>query len=90
MIWFGSRVRGVPAPGSDVDVCLLLDRSDKPFRERIPDYLPFGSSVGLPVGVDLHPYTLAEFERLRREHPSWHRAIVSGVDIPLGPGPSAT
>ena len=77
IIWFGSRVNGIPAPGSDVDVCLALARSDKPFRERIGDYLP----LGFPVGLDLFPYTLAELERLRREHSSWHRAITSGVDL---------
>ena len=83
IIWFGSRVHGIPAPGSDVDLCLVLTRSDKPFRERIGAYLPFG----FPVGLDLFPYTLAELERLRREHPSWHRAIASGIDLlPLSRG----
>ena len=76
-VWFGSRVHGIPAPGSDVDVCLVLARSDKPFRERIADYLP----VGFPVGLDLFPYTLAELERLRRERPAWHRAMTSGRDL---------
>ena len=77
IIWFGSRVTGTPAPGSDVDLCILLADSHKPFRERIGDYMPFG----FPVGLDLFPYTLAEFERLRTEHPSWYRAIAAGVDL---------
>ena len=76
-VWFGSRVHGIPAPGSDVDICLVLARSDKPFRERAADYLP----VGFPVGLDLFPYTLAELERLRRERPAWHRAMTSGCDL---------
>ena len=83
IIWFGSRVSGTPAPGSDVDLCILLAGSDKPFRERIGDYLPFG----FPVGLDLFPYTLAEFERLRAERPSWYRAIAAGVDLHPGPDP---
>ena len=77
IIWFGSRVNGIPAPGSDVDLCLVLADSDKPFRERIGDYLP----LGFPVGLDLFPYTVAELERLRQEHASWHRALTSGVDL---------
>ena len=77
IIWFGSRVTGTPAPGSDVDLCILLAGSDKPFRERIGDYLPFG----FPVGLDLFPYTLAEFERLQTERPSWYRAIAAGVEL---------
>ena len=77
IVWFGSRVNGIPAPGSDVDVCLALAHSEKPFRERIGDYLP----LGFPVGLDLFPYTLDELERLRHEQPAWHRAITSGVDL---------
>ena len=77
IVWFGSRVNGTPSPGSDVDVCLVLARSDKPFRERAADYLP----VGFPVGLDLFPYTAEELERLRRDHPSWHRAVTAGVDL---------
>ena len=82
IIWFGSRVTGTPAPGSDVDVCVVLAHADKPFRDRLGDYLPYG----FPVGVDLFPYTEAELERLRREHPSWHAAIASGVEIATGSG----
>ena len=76
-MWFGSRVNGTPSPGSDVDICLVLARSDKPFRERAGDYLP----VGFPVGLDLFPYTAEELDRLRLDHPSWHRAITAGVDL---------
>lgn len=82
IIWFGSRVTGTPAPGSDVDVCVVLADADRPFRNRIGDYLPYG----FPVGVDLFPYTVAELERLRSERPSWYAAISSGVDLDIGAG----
>ena len=59
---------------------MVLGHADKPFRDRIGDYLPYG----FPVGVDLFPYTETELERLRLEHPSWHAAISSGVDIGVG------
>ena len=77
LIWFGSRVNGTPAPGSDVDACVVISRSDRRFRDRIGDYLPFG----FPVGIDLFPYTVAELDRLRDEHPAWYRAITSGIEI---------
>ena len=77
IVWFGSRVNGIPTPGSDVDVCLVLTCSDKPFRDRAADYLP----LGFPVGLDLFPYTVEEFERLRSDYPSWHGAITAGVDL---------
>ena len=74
IIWFGSWVTGLPAPGSDVDLCLILSSSDKPARDRISDYLP----LGFPVGIDLFAYTLAEFEGLSL---GWKKAITSGIDV---------
>jgi predicted nucleotidyltransferase len=76
-IWFGSWIGGMPSPGSDVDLCLIVSSSDKPARERISAYLP----LGFPVGIDLFIYTPQEFEHLRNTSPGWYQAIVSGVDI---------
>jgi predicted nucleotidyltransferase len=77
IIWFGSWVNGIPRPGSDVDLCLILSSTDKPMHERAADFLP----VGFPVGVDLFVYTRAEFERLQAEYPGWFQAIASGSDL---------
>jgi len=77
VIWFGSWVTGLPSPGSDVDLCLILSSSDKPPRDRISDYLP----LGFPVGIDLFAYTKNEFERLRHSSPGWFEAIISGLEI---------
>ena len=77
VIWFGSWVNGLPTPGSDVDLCLILSSSNKPFRDRISEYLP----LGFPVGMDLFVYTKAEFEKLRDSSPDWYGAILSGVDV---------
>jgi predicted nucleotidyltransferase len=77
IIWFGSWVGGTPAPGSDVDLCLIITSSDEPARNRISKYLP----LGFPVGVDLFVYTRDEIERLRASSPGWYRAIASGEDI---------
>ncbi len=77
VIWFGSWVNGIPMPGSDVDLCLIVSHSDLPPRGRPPVYLP----VGFPVGVDLFVYTQAEFEHLCDTSPEWYRAIVSGRQI---------
>jgi len=77
IIWFGSWVTGLPMPGSDVDLCLILSSSDRAPRDRIPDYLP----VGFPVGVDLFAYTRDEFERLRETSPGWYQAIAAGADL---------
>ena len=77
IIWFGSWVNGLPSPGSDVDICLILSSSDKSPRHRISDYLP----LGFPVGIDLFAYTQEEFDQLHHTSPGWYKAITSGVEI---------
>ena len=75
--WFGSWVRGDAGVGSDVDLCIIVDRSDKPRRDRTMDFLP----RVFPVGIDLFVYTPAEFDALRTEHPSMRKAIDSGLEV---------
>lgn len=60
IIVFGSFERGDYAPGSDLDLFLILTTSPKPVWERVPHYLP----GAFPVGVDLFPYTRAEIVRM--------------------------
>ncbi len=73
--WFGSWTKSTYSPGSDVDLCIIVARSDKLPRDRCVDYLP----TRFPVGVDLFVYTDSEFERLADDHPEWRREIVSGI-----------
>lgn len=56
IVVFGSFAKDTYVPGSDLDVFILLSGADKPFRERIPDFLP----DAFPVGMDLFPYTREE------------------------------
>jgi len=70
-------VSGLPGPGSDVDLCLVLSSADKPIRERVAEFLP----IGFPVGIDLFVYTREEFEQLREEHPGWYKTICSGQEV---------
>ncbi len=77
IIWFGSRVSGRPGPGSDVDLCLVLDRRDRPRRELLAEYLP----TGFPVGMDLFPCSTEEFALLPAESPGWWAAIAKGKEL---------
>jgi len=77
IVWFGSWANGVPVPGSDVDLCIVLTHSNKRLRDRIPDYLP----GAFPLGLDIFPYTRSELERLGRESPQWHRCLTSGIPL---------
>jgi hypothetical protein len=56
IVVFGSFARGTYAPGSDLDVFIVLSRSEKSIRDRIADFLP----GPFPVGMDLFPYTREE------------------------------
>jgi UTP:GlnB (protein PII) uridylyltransferase len=63
IVVFGSLVRGTAVPGSDVDMLVILARSDQRFLDRIPALVP----GAFPCGVDVFPYTRAELERMRGE-----------------------
>ncbi len=56
IVVFGSFAEGNWAPGSDLDIFIVLSGSSVPVRERIPALLP----GAFPVGVDLFPYTRDE------------------------------
>lgn len=77
IVWFGSWVNGIPMPHSDVDLCIILRDSNKSFRDRIPDYL----GGRFPGGMDLFPYTEAEFRKLEAGSPSFYAAIRSGREL---------
>lgn len=56
VVVFGSFADGTYAPGSDIDMFLVLSHSQKSIRDRVPDYLP----RVFPVGLDIFPFTRNE------------------------------
>jgi predicted nucleotidyltransferase len=58
VIVFGSFERGTWAPGSDLDVFIVLTEADRPVHERVAELLP----GAFPVGLDLFPFTVQEIE----------------------------
>ena len=58
IVVFGSFVRDECVPGSDIDLLIILKRSELPFLNRIPLYIP----SYFPVGVDVFPYTKDEIK----------------------------
>jgi len=74
VLWYGSWVRGVPTPSSDVDLCVVVRKDARRPRDRIPDFLP----TRFPVGIDLVVVTEGELAALGERSPSWHAAITSG------------
>lgn len=72
---FGSYATDTYGPRSDADLLIVLRASDKPFRDRIPEFLPDGVSVP----CDVFPYTAAEIESLQREDSPWIQHILKEV-----------
>lgn len=58
--YFGSYATGDWGVGSDLDVVLVVERSDDPFESRAAGW----DLTPLPVPVDILVYTKAEWEEL--------------------------
>jgi predicted nucleotidyltransferase len=65
IIVFGSFENETYAPGSDVDLFIVLREANDSPRDRIARFLP-NKSLGVPV--DVFPFTRAEIEE-RRDSP---------------------
>ncbi len=72
---FGSYATDTYGPRSDADLLVVLRDSDKPFRDRIPDFLP----GGLSVPCDVFPYTVDEIDRLQRDRSAWMTHVLREV-----------
>ncbi len=72
---FGSYATDRFGPHSDADLLIVLRDSDKPFRDRIPDFLP----GGLSVPCDVFPYTVDEVDRLQRDRSPWMMHVLREV-----------
>jgi predicted nucleotidyltransferase len=78
VILFGSFARGDYFPGSDVDVLLILEKSDQPLLNRIRKFLP----SHFPVDVDVFPYTRDEVQRMINDpHGLVGRALSEGKQM---------
>jgi predicted nucleotidyltransferase len=75
---FGSFARDEAAPGSDVDLLLVLKASDLPFPERAGHYRP----RRFPIGLDIFAYSADEMRRMLAEGNSFlKRALAEAVTL---------
>ncbi|MBN1509938.1 MAG: nucleotidyltransferase domain-containing protein [Sedimentisphaerales bacterium] len=72
---FGSYATDTYGPRSDADLLIILRTSDRPFRDRIPDFLP--DDVSVPC--DVFPYTTGEIESLQRNDSPWINHVLQEV-----------
>lgn len=76
--YFGSLRTDRWGVGSDVDLVVVIERSDRPFIERP---LEFDLS-SLPVGADLLVYTTDEWDRLLSEESRFSAEMRHAVWLP--------
>jgi predicted nucleotidyltransferase len=60
---FGSYASDTYGPASDVDLLIILKKSEKRFLDRIPDYMP----ENLSVSCDCFPYTAQEIDKMKHD-----------------------
>ena len=70
--YFGSYARGNWGVGSDLDLVMIVDRSDVPTEKRSLNC----DTTSLPVPVDLLIYTQDEWARLSSEEGFWRNAEI--------------
>ena len=61
--YFGSYARGDWGVGSDLDLIIVVERSDQPFERRAATW----DTLELPVPADVLIYTNAEWQSLDRQ-----------------------
>lgn len=73
IILFGSLAEGRAVPGSDADILIVLWEDDRPFLERVGDWL---SRFDVDFPVEVFPYTVAELD-----NPVAREALATGVRL---------
>jgi len=70
--YFGSYANGTYGPASDIDLLIVLRKSDERFLDRIPVFLP----DNLSICCDVFPYTGEEINKMQEEDSPWIRHIL--------------
>jgi predicted nucleotidyltransferase len=73
--YFGSYANDTYGPASDVDLLIILRRSDKRFLDRIPDFFP----KNLSICCDVFPYTSEELEKMQAQNNPWICHVLNEV-----------
>jgi predicted nucleotidyltransferase len=71
---FGSRAYGVPHPGSDIDLLVVVRDDQRTAYER--DAEAYRALMGIDFPVDVQVYTRCEFETRARLPVSFERTVL--------------
>jgi predicted nucleotidyltransferase len=77
ILLFGSLARGGFTPASDIDLLVIVERSDTPFLKRADPFRDIFAD--LPFDVFPLVYTRDEVDRMQREGSSFLRSALDGA-----------
>ncbi|MEM9120130.1 MAG: nucleotidyltransferase domain-containing protein [Cyanobacteria bacterium P01_F01_bin.56] len=69
--YFGSYARGHAGVGSDLDVVMVLEKSDLPFVQRSQAW----DFLAIPVPVEAQIYIAAEWTQMKVTQPRFYEAL---------------
>jgi len=73
--YIGSYARGDWGVGSDLDLLILVERSDRPFERRALDW----DTTSLPVPADVWVYTQQEWENMAARKSRFYREATEEI-----------
>ncbi|MFW6121784.1 MAG: nucleotidyltransferase family protein [Petrotogales bacterium] len=73
--YFGSYARNDSGVGSDLDLVIIVKKTDKPFEKRSTEW----DLSSLPVPVDLLIYTQEEWGKLKKENNQFIEKILKEI-----------
>lgn len=79
IILFGSFSQDEFTPHSDIDIAIMLDKSDKKFIERSDEFIDYFSEM--PFDVNLIVYTSGEVNKMVKEESIFIREILKGTRL---------
>ncbi|OGL46970.1 MAG: hypothetical protein A2161_09405 [Candidatus Schekmanbacteria bacterium RBG_13_48_7] len=74
--YFGSYAKGNYAPGSDIDILLILTNSKHDrFFDRSPEFYP----ESFPIGMDIFVYTVDEISQMFEYGNGWIKQVFNST-----------
>lgn len=79
IILFGSFFKRDYTPRSDIDIAIVIDKTDKKFIERADEFIDYFTE--LPFDVNLVVYTSEEITKMTKSKNHFIREIMNGIRL---------
>lgn len=79
IILFGSFSKKEYTPQSDIDIAIVIDKTEKKFIERADEFIDYFSEI--PLDVNLIVYTFEEIDKMAKSENYFIREIMDGIRL---------